>query len=147
MAQKFIEHFFRIAGAMDRIGLNADDMWDEEDGFFYDLLRFPGGHAERIKVRSAVGLLPLCATTVIQPEVASKFPRLLDKVDRFCERQANLIANLAPPRKPGENGRLLLAILPEYKLRRILARMLDEERFLGPMAFAPCRGGIKTIRT
>jgi hypothetical protein len=132
MAQKFIEHFFRIAGAMDRIGLNADDMWDEEDGFFYDLLRFPGGHAERIKVRSAVGLLPLCATTVIQPEVASKFPRLLDKVDRFCERQANLIANLAPPRKPGENGRLLLAILPEYKLRRILARMLDEERFLGP---------------
>ena len=132
MAQKFVEHFFRIAGAMDRIGFNADEMWDEEDGFFYDLLRFPDGQAERIKVRSVVGLLPLCATTVIQPETLRRFARLLDKVNRFCNRQANLIANLAPPRKPGHNGRHLLAIVPEDKLRKILARMLDEERFLGP---------------
>ncbi|MEI4861410.1 hypothetical protein Q8G41_27865, partial [Klebsiella pneumoniae] len=60
MAVKFVEHFFWIAGAMDRIGVNPDEMWDEEDGFFYDVLRFPDGHAERIKLRSLVGLLPLC---------------------------------------------------------------------------------------
>jgi len=61
MAIKFVEHFFWIAGAMDRLGINPDEMWDEEDGFFYDVLRFPDGRAERIKVRSLVGLLTLCA--------------------------------------------------------------------------------------
>ncbi len=147
MAQKFVEHFFRIAGAMDRIGLNADEMWDEEDGFFYDLLRFPDGQAQRIKVRSVVGLLPLCATTVIQPEILQRFPKLLDKVVRFCNRQANLIANLAPPRKPGNKGRHLLAIVPEDKLRKILARMLDEERFLGPHGIRALSAGTKTIRS
>jgi hypothetical protein len=132
MAQKFIEHFLRIAGAMDRVGINMDDLWDEEDGFFYDLLRLPDGRAERIKVRSIVGLLPLCATTVISSELLSRFPNLLDKLDRFCERHSDLIANIAPPRKPGDGGRLLLSILNEDKLRRVLRRMLDEERFLGP---------------
>jgi len=132
MAQKFIEHFLRIAGAMDRVGINIDDLWDEEDGFFYDLLRLPDGRAERIKVRSIVGLLPLCATTVISSELLSSFPNLLDKLDRFCERHSDLIANIAPPRKPGDGGRLLLSILNEDKLRRVLRRMLDEERFLGP---------------
>jgi hypothetical protein len=132
MAQKFIEHFLRIAGAMDRVGINMDDLWDEEDGFFYDLLRLPDGRAERIKVRSVVGLLPLCATTVISSELLFRFPNLLDKVDRFCERHSDLIANIAPPRKPGQGGRFLLSILNEDKLRRVLRRMLDEERFLGP---------------
>jgi hypothetical protein len=132
MAQKFIAHFLRIAGAMDRVGLNIDDLWDEEDGFFYDLLRLPDGRAERIKVRSIVGLLPLCAATAVSPELLALFPNLMDKVDRFCERHPELIANIAPPRKRGNGGRFLLAVLNEDKLRRVLTRMLDEERFLGP---------------
>src|SRR6185295_9593162 len=59
LTYRFIEHFFWIAGAMDRVGDNQDEMWDEEDGFFYDVLRFPDGSATRIKLRSLVGLLPL----------------------------------------------------------------------------------------
>jgi hypothetical protein len=132
MAQKFIEHFLRIAGAMDRIGINPDELWDEEDGFFYDLLRLPDGTAQRIKVRSIVGLLPLCASTVIAPELIDRFPNLIGQIDRFCQRNASLIANLASPTKPGHNGRFLFSILTEEKLRRVLTRMLDEDRFFGP---------------
>jgi hypothetical protein len=117
---------------MDRAGINIDDLWDDEDGFFYDLLRLPDGRSERIKVRSIVGLLPLCAATVVSPELLLQFPNLLDKVDQFCERHPELIANIAPPRKPGNGGLYLLSILNEEKLRRVLTRMLDEERFLGP---------------
>ena len=131
MAQEFIEHFLRIAGAMDRIGINPDELWDEEDGFFYDLLILPDGSAQRIKVRSIVGLLPLCASTVIAPEVIDRFPNLVGKIDRFCRRNANLIANMASPTKPGYDGRFLLSILNEEKLRQVLTRMLDEDRFLG----------------
>ena len=69
MAEEFIEHFLRIAGAMDRIGINPDELWDEDDGFFYDLLRLPDASAQRITVRSIVGLLPLCASTVIAAEL------------------------------------------------------------------------------
>ena len=62
---KFAEHFAFIAAAMDRVGDHHDELWDEEDGFFYDLLRLPDGSAQRLKVRSLVGLLPLCATTLL----------------------------------------------------------------------------------
>ena len=132
MAQKFIEHFLRIAGAMDRIGINPDELWDEEDGFFYDILRLPDGSAQRIKTRSIVGLLPLCACTVIDPEMLERFPNLMGKIDHFCRRNPNLMANIASPTKPGHNGRFLFSPLTEQKLRRVLARMLDEERFLSP---------------
>ena len=131
MAVKFVEHFFWIAGAMDRLGINPDEMWDEEDGFFYDVLRFPDGRAERIKVRSLVGLLPLCATTVIPEQTVQRFPRLIQKIGKFVRKWPELIANLQSPETPGVGGRLL-AILDEKKLRRVLARMLDEQRFLSP---------------
>ena len=132
MAQKFIEHFLRIAGAMDRIGMNQYELWDDEDGFFYDLLCLPDGTTQRIKTRSIVGLLPLCASTVIAPELMDRFPNLVDKIERFCQRNANLIANMASPTNPGYDGRFMFSILTEEKLRRVLARMLDEDRFFGP---------------
>ena len=69
LAAKFYEHFLWIAGAMDRVGRTHDELWDEEDGFFYDLLRLPEGHAVRLKVRSMVGLLALCASTVLPAAV------------------------------------------------------------------------------
>jgi hypothetical protein len=132
MALKFLEHFFWIAAAMDRPGEHMDEMWDEDDGFFYDLLRLPDGSGMRMKVRSMVGLLPLCASTVYQPEVLERFPRFAERARRFLESRPELFVNIASPSKPGAGGRRLLAIVNEDKLRRILARMLDESRFLSP---------------
>jgi hypothetical protein len=129
---KFIEHFFWIAGAMDRIGDNQDELWDEEDGFFYDVLRFPDGSATRIKVRSLVGLLPLCAVCVMPADFVEQHPAVMKRVERFRERRPALVANLHPVDREGVAGRRMLSILNEGKLRRVLARMLDEQRFLSP---------------
>jgi hypothetical protein len=131
MALKFLEHFLWIASAMDRIGDNQDEMWDEEDGFFYDLLRLPDGSATRLKVRSMVGLLSLCATTVLSRGVTDRFPELVERARQFIRYHPEVTANIAPL-TPGPQGRRLLAILNEDKLRRVLGRMLDEEEFLGP---------------
>ena len=132
MALKFMEHFLWIAGSMDRIGENQDELWDEEDGFFYDLLHLPDGTAGRLKVRSMVGLLPLCATTVTTREQIEKFPRLRQKVAQFVQKHPELVANIFPPDKAGKDGQYLLSVLNEEKLRRILSRMLDESWFLSP---------------
>jgi hypothetical protein len=132
LAVKFAEHFLWIAAAMDHIGEHDDEMWDEEDGFFYDVLRLPDGSAQRLKIRSIVGLLPLCAATVIDREVVGRFPRLLEQVQWFLTRHQTLLMNITSPAKPGVENRRLFAILNEDKLRRILSRMLDEDEFLGP---------------
>jgi hypothetical protein len=132
MTTKFFEHFFRIAASMDRAGDNEDEMWDEEDGFFYDLLRLPDGSAMRLRVRSMVGLLPLCATTVLPDEFIGRYPNAVEQARRFLQRNADLIPSIASPNKPGVKGRRLFAVLDEKKLRRVLARMLDEDRFLSP---------------
>jgi hypothetical protein len=132
MTTKFFEHFFRIAASMDRAGDNNDEMWDEEDGFFYDLLRLPDGSATRLKVRSMVGLLPLCATTVLPEEFITRYPNAVELARRFLQRNADLVPSIAPPSKPGTKGRRLFAVLDETKLRRVLARLLDEDRFFSP---------------
>jgi len=129
---KFVEHFFWIAAAVDPIGEHPDEMWDEEDGFFYDVLRLPDGTGARLKVRSLVGLLPICATTVIEADVIERYPQIAGQVRTFLERNQDLLANIADPLVPGVHGRRILSLVNEDKLRRILARMLDEERFLGP---------------
>ena len=132
LAVKFLEHFFWIAGSMDRLGEHQDELWDEEDGFFYDVLRLPDGTATRIKVRSMVGLLPLCAVAVISPQVLERAPGFMQRAKNFIERHRAFLANVAHPEKPGVNGRHLLSVLNEEKLRCVLTRMLDEERFLSP---------------
>jgi hypothetical protein len=129
---KFVEHFFWIAAAVDPVGEHPDEMWDEEDGFFYDVLRLPNGTGTRIKVRSLVGLLPLCATTVIEADIIDRYPKIAGQVRAFIERNRDLLVNIGDPLVPGAHGRRLLSLVNEQKLRRILARMLDEERFLGP---------------
>jgi hypothetical protein len=132
MALKFLEHFLRIGAAMDRLGEHADEMWDDADGFFYDVLRLPNGEATRIRIRSVVGLLPLCATTVVAGEAIRRLPGLLDRAKWFLSRNRHLASQMAAPDKPGVNGHFLLSLLDEAKLRRILARVLDESEFLGP---------------
>ncbi len=132
MVLKFAEHFTFIAAAMDRIGDNQDELWDEEDGFFYDLLRLPDGSASRLKVRSLVGLLPLCATTVLPHGGDELSDDLLARLRRRIEAMPELFATIHDARVRGVNGRRMLAIVDETKLRRILARMLDEDEFLSP---------------
>ena len=132
LALKFVQHFFWIAAAMDPPGDADDELWDEEDGFFYDVLCLPDGTAQRLKIRSMVGLLPLCAVTVVSEQTLAQFPQITERVGEYLRRNADLLENIADPTLPGVHGRRLLSVLNERKLRRVLARMLDEERFLSP---------------
>ena len=132
MVFKFAEHFAFIAAAMDRVGDNQDEMWDEEDGFFYDVLRLPDGSARRLKVRSMVGLLPLCATTLLPEGGDSISDDLLARLRRRIDSMPELLATVHDARVRGVNGRRMLAVVDESKLRRILTRMLDEDEFLSP---------------
>ncbi len=130
--EKFFQHTLAIAGAMDRIGERHDEMWDEEDGFFYDVLRFPDGSATRLKVRSIVGLLPLAAVAVFEEDILAKLPKLRERARLFMGRRPELAANMHLPGQAGVADRRMLSIVNEQKLRRILARMLDEAEFFGP---------------
>jgi hypothetical protein len=131
MSLKFSEHFLWIASSMTHVGGDTG-MWDEEDGFFYDVLRLPDGQAQRLKVRSMVGLLPLCAATVFDGELIEKHPELVERFQWFIDARPALVANIHDPRKPGVANCRLAAILDETKLRRVLAKMLDENEFLSP---------------
>lgn len=129
MALKFSEHFLWIASAMGHMGGDTG-MWDEEDGFYYDVLRLPDGHAQRLKVRSMVGLLPLCAATVFDGELTQKYPEVAERLHRFLKNRPEVSAAIHDPLKVGVTGRRLCSILDETKLRRVLAKMLDENEFL-----------------
>ena len=134
VAFKFVQHYMWIAYAMDRMGEHHDEMWDEEDGFYYDLLRLPDGQALRLKVRSMVGLLPLCASTVFEAGDATRYPKLAEMIALFRQRHPELIAHVAPTDQGfiGYKERRLLSILNKKKLERVLGYMLDENEFLGP---------------
>jgi hypothetical protein len=130
MVEKFVEHFLWIATAMMRAGGDTG-MWDEEDGFFYDVLRTPDGGAQRLKVRSMVGLLPLCAVTVFEGDFLDRHPEYGARMRRFLEARPELRRFIHDPVARGERGRRLASVLDEAKLRRVLAVMLDESEFLG----------------
>ena len=130
MCRKFVEHFLWIASSMVHSGGDVG-MWDEEDGFFYDVLRLPDGSSTRLKVRSMVGLLPFCAVTVFEAEGIWKDQAIAQRLKRFLEARPELTAYIQDPTKPGYQGRRLAAILNEGKLRRILEKMLDENEFFG----------------
>ncbi|RNC68249.1 MAG: glucosidase [Desulfuromonadales bacterium] len=129
---KFFEHVMWIGGAMDRLGNLQDEMWDEEDGFFYDVLRLPDGRAMRLKVRSMVGLLPLAAMAVFEEAGIERLPNFLQRARAFLGRHPELLTNMHMPNEPGMAGRRMLSLFTDEKLRRVLARMLDESEFLSP---------------
>ncbi|MCB0039528.1 MAG: hypothetical protein KDE23_07595 [Caldilinea sp.] len=133
-AYSFLQHFIWIAYAMDRIGEHHDEMWDEEDGFYYDVLRLPDGSATRLKVRSMVGLLPLCASTILEPDIITTHPRLMELVALFRERHPEVVAKVAPTDEGyiGHGGRRLLSTLSKQRLERVLGYLLDENEFLSP---------------
>jgi hypothetical protein len=139
LSVKFAEHFLWIAHALNRPGPGG--MWDEEDGFYYDVLQQPDGSGTRLKVRSVVGLLPLCAVTVFEPWARQRAPRLLQHVRRRLEQLPELLETIHVPSAErlgknaegsGAGGRTILAVVKTERLRRILSTMLDENEFLGP---------------
>ena len=132
LAAKFLEQGLRIVAAMDRVGDLHDELWDEQDGFFYDVLRLPDGSAKRLKVRSLVGLLPLCATIVAGSETVQRLPTFRAHVAWIREHRPELAKQMAQIATPGVDGRYLFSALDERKLRRVLARLLDEDEFLSP---------------
>ncbi len=131
MCLKFVEHYLWIASSLVHAGDDVG-MWDEADGFFYDVLRLPDGHAMPLKVRSMVGLLPLCAVTVFDGAFLKEAPEFGQRIRRFLEGRPELTSYIHDPTKRGAHDRLLASVLDETKLRRVLARMLDEDEFLSP---------------
>ncbi len=129
---KFFQHTMWIAGAMDRMGDNQDEMWDREDGFFYDVLRLPDDQSLRLKVRSMVGLLPLVAVAVFEEDILDRLPKFRAFATDFIMRHPELAANVHMPAETGANGRRMLSIVNDDKLRSILGRMLDENEFYSP---------------
>ena len=132
MIVKFAEHFYYIAAAMNRPG--QEGMWDEEDGFYYDLLQLPDGTATRLKVRSMVGLLPLCATTVIEESQRQSIPRATAQIAERLSRMPELLQSIHPTGEDhfGIANRGIAALVTPERLRRILTKTLDENEFLGP---------------
>ncbi len=134
MVLTFARQFVSIASAMDHMGDESSSMWDEEDGFYYDILQLPDGTSTRLKVRSLVGLLPICAATVFHGDVRKKMPEVIRNMAGFLERHPKLTTSvsLESATTDGVGGTRLLDLMTEQKYRRVLARMLDESEFLSP---------------
>src|SRR5262249_32490649 len=126
MALKFARHFLWIPGAPMH-ARNDTGVRDEEDGFFYDVLKLPDGRTERLKVRSIVGLLPLCAVTVFDGKLLERYPELRHVFRRFVEARPKLWGSIHDPVTLGEGGRQLAAVLNKTKIRRGLTKRLDEK--------------------
>jgi hypothetical protein len=127
VASKFWEHFLYIANAMNDIG---DGLWDESDGFFYDVLHVPGGERRALKVRSMVGLIPLFAVETLEPELLERLPGFKRRLEWFVHNREDLTSQVACMRTPGRGERRLLAVVWPERLRRVLKVMLDETEFL-----------------
>jgi hypothetical protein len=127
VASKFWEHFVNISHAMNTLGL-----WDEGDGFYYDLLALPSGHKSPMKVRSMVGLIPLFAVETLDPELLARLPAFKRRLEWFIDNRPDLVGGCSCMRRRGEGDRRLLAIVDRDRLRRVLSVMLNEAEFLSP---------------
>lgn len=132
LASKFWEHFLFIANAMNHLGDDGISLWDEEDGFYYDVLHFHGDGNTPLKVRSMVGLIPLFAVGTIEPEVLDRLPDFKRRLYWFIENRPDLIGNVSCMKTPGEGERRLLAVAYRERLERVLRVLLDENEFLSP---------------
>jgi hypothetical protein len=131
VASKFWEHFLYIANAMSHTR-NGHSLWNDEDGFFYDVLAAGDGDRIPVKVRSMVGLIPLFAVETLDSDLLARMPSFKRRMEWFITNRHDLTANLACMEIAGEGKRHLLSIVDEDKLRRILRYMLDENEFLSP---------------
>jgi hypothetical protein len=132
VASKFFEHFVYIAHAMHDLGGEGIELWDDADGFYYDVLHLPNGHHLPLKVRSMVGLIPLFAVETLEPEVVDKLPGFKRRMQWFIDNRATLSEHIELQEVPGRGTRRLLSIVNRRQLPRVLRHMLDEEQFLSP---------------
>ncbi len=132
IASKFFEHFLYIADAIHNIKWTGRSLWDEEDGFFYDQIRYPDGTREPIRLRSMVGLIPLLAVEILDPRQVDQLPGFKRRMEWFYEHRGDLTSNITCRFEPGEKGRCLLALMRREQLERVLTRVFDEDEFLSP---------------
>jgi hypothetical protein len=132
MASKFWEHFVYIARAMNHMGEDGLSLWNEEDGFFYDVLHLPDNTRVPLRVRSLVGLIPLYAVRTLEPELLDRMPGFKRRLEWFIRNRPDLTENMACMKTPGMKERRLFAIPDRRQLERIVGVMLDEDEFLSP---------------
>ena len=130
VATKFFEHFLHIAAAMNNVGDAGIGLWHEEDEFFYDVLHLPDGAMVPLKVRSMVGLIPLFAVETLEPELLDKVPQFKRRLEWFLKYRPELASLVSHWNEEGRGHRRLLSLLRGHRMKRILARMLDETEFL-----------------
>jgi hypothetical protein len=138
MATKFFEHFVYIGGAMKHMGGRDYAMWDEEDGFFYDVLRYPDGRFQKFEVRSLVGLIPLFAIDTIEEEAEQHLQTFLTSIKWFVRNRPDLIGEACFSQQIGLETRHVLSIVDTQQLSRLLQRLWDPAEFLSD-------GGIRSL--
>ncbi len=130
VATKFWEHFLYIANAINNLGEDGTGMWDEDDGFFYDVLHMPDGSHRPLRIRSMVGLIPLFAVETLESDIVDRLPGFKRRMQWFLDNRPDLTCNVACMSPDGVRSRRLLSIAGEDQLRRVLRFMLDESEFL-----------------
>lgn len=132
LASKFWEHFVLIADAMNHFGSDGISLWDEEDGFYYDVLHLHGAKSWPLKVRSFVGLIPLFAVWTVEPATLDRLPAFRERYDWFLENRPDLLRSIDCMRAAGEGDRRLMAVVFRERLERVLKIVFDENEFLSP---------------
>ncbi len=132
VASKFVEHYLFICHSINNMGEDNLELWDDEDGFYYDALYREGEPAKHVKVRSMVGLIPLFASTVLEADTLERFPHFSRRIEWLLEHRPELATYIRPITEPGQKERLLLTLADRTKLTRIFQKLLDENEFLSP---------------
>jgi hypothetical protein len=132
VASKFFEHFVHIAHAMNDIGVGGRSLWDDEDGFYYDVLHLPSGEEHFIKIRSMVGLIPLFAVETLEPEIVDRLPGFKRRMQWFMDNHPDFPEHIEMTQRSARGVRRLLSLVNRRQLKRVLGRMLDETEFLSP---------------
>jgi hypothetical protein len=130
IATKFFEHFLSIAEAMNNIGEHGIGLWDDEDKFFYDVLHLPDDRMQQLKVRSMVGLIPLFAVEVLDPELLKQLPEFARRLEWYLNYRPDLAKLVSHWEVEGTGHRRLLSLLRGHRMKKLLTRMLDETEFL-----------------
>jgi Glycosyl hydrolase family 63 C-terminal domain len=130
VASKFFEHFVNIAHAMNDMGLDGRSLWDDLDGFYYDVLHLPSGEEHFLKIRSMVGLIPLFAVETLEPEIVDRLPGFKRRMQWFMDNHSDVPEHIEMTQRSGRGVRRLLSLVNRKQLKRVLARMLDETEFL-----------------
>jgi len=132
VASKFFEHFVYIAHAMNDIGIDGMALWDDDDGFYYDVLRLPDASQHYLKIRSMVGLIPLFAVETLEPEIVERLPGFKRRMQWFVDNHPDIPEHIEMTQRSAHGVRRLLSLVNRKQLKRVLARMLDENEFLSP---------------